>query len=193
MPRTHPLNPSMPKKRKAVYAGSFDPITNGHMYMIHEGARLFDELVVAIGINPDKRYTFTLKERLEFLKKCTKGMRNVTLDHYSNMFLVDYAEQVGAGYILRGLRNPNDFEFERGMRFVNADMNPDVVTIFLVGPREFSEVSSSFVKGLVGPDGWERIVKEYMPSPIYHDFLMRFRSGATKDTHGGLKDMPEQA
>src|SRR5687768_3215313 len=99
----------MPKKRKltghrAVYAGSFDPITNGHMYMIGEGAKLFDELVVAIGINPDKRYTFTLEERLDFLRKCTGRIKNVRLDNFTNMFLVDYARKIGASYILRGIR-----------------------------------------------------------------------------------------
>ena len=192
MQRNHSPKLTTPNNRKGVYAGSFDPVTNGHMYMIREGARLFDELVVAIGINPDKRYTFTLEERLQFLKKSTRGIPNVTLDHYSNMFLVSYAKQIGAGYILRGIRNPNDYEYERGMRYVNADMNPSVVTAFLIPPREISEVSSSFVKGLVGPNGWERIVKDYLPSPIYADFLKRFQSGAVKDMGGGLKDMPER-
>src|ERR1035437_5104481 len=114
--------------RKAVYAGSFDPITNGHMYMIREGARLFDEVVIALGINPDKHYTFSFETRMEFLRQCTHGIPNVTLDHFRNMFLVDYAKKVGAGYILRGIRNPGDYEFERGMRFINADLTPAVTT-----------------------------------------------------------------
>src|SRR5687767_1092725 len=103
-----PKNGSSP--RRGVYAGSFDPITSGHMYMIREGAKLFDELIVAIGINPDKRYTFSLEERLDFLRKCTGGIATVKLDHFSNMFLVDYARKIKAGYILRGIRNPNDYE-----------------------------------------------------------------------------------
>ena len=181
-------------RRKAVYAGSFDPITNGHLYMIRAGAQLFDELVVALGINPDKHYTFSFEARVEFLRKCTGGIANVTLDHFSNMFLVDYAKKIGAGYILRGIRNPADYEFERGMRFINADLNPNVITTFLMPPREISEVSSSFVKGLVGPLGWEKLVRQYIPAPIYQDFIRRVPHGHTslKGDHGGLKEMPER-
>jgi pantetheine-phosphate adenylyltransferase len=187
----------MPKFRKlsghrAVYAGSFDPITNGHMYMIGEGAKLFDELVVAIGINPDKRYTFTLEERLDFLRKCTGRIKNVRLDNFTNMFLVDYARKIGASYILRGIRNPNDYEYERGMRYINADLNPNVSTTFLIPPREISEVSSSFVKGLVGPKGWQKVVKDYVPSPVYQHFVDHFSDGKHKGDAGGLKDMPER-
>ncbi|HYG75318.1 MAG TPA: pantetheine-phosphate adenylyltransferase [Planctomycetota bacterium] len=187
-----PTSKITPVNRKGVYAGSFDPITNGHMYMIREGAKLFDELVVAIGINPDKRYTFSLDERLEFLRKSTRGIQNVTLDHFTNMFLVDYARKIGAGYILRGVRNPNDYEYERGMRYINADMNPNVTTVFLMPPREISEVSSSFVKGLVGPKGWDRIVKDYLPPPIYRHFLDHYHAGKSKGEGGGLKDMAER-
>lgn len=163
-----------PKIRRAVYAGSFDPVTNGHMHMIREGARLFDELVVAIGINPDKRYSFSLDQRTEFLRKSVDGIANVTLDSFENLFLVDYANSIEADYILRGIRNPNDYEYERSMRYINEDMNPRVVTVFLIPPREISEVSSSFVKGLVGPRGWERVVKDYLPAAIYDDFVRHF-------------------
>ena len=166
--------PSHPRLRRAVYAGSFDPVTNGHMHMIREGARMFDELVVAIGSNPDKRYTFGLEERLEFLRLSVAGIENVKLDHFENMFLVDYANTLEADYILRGIRNPNDYEYERGMRHINEDMNPRVVTVFLIPPRQISEVSSSFVKGLVGPRGWERVVKEYLPAAIYDHFIAHY-------------------
>jgi len=181
-----------PKARKGVYAGSFDPITNGHMYMIHQGAALFDELIVAIGINPDKRYTFTLEERMVFLTRCCKSIPNVTLTHFSNKFLVDFAREKGAGYILRGVRNPADYEYERAMRYINADLNPKVTTVFLVPPREISEVSSSFVKGLVGPRGWEKVVRDYLPPPIYKHFRSHFSDGKTKGDSGGLKDMAER-
>src|SRR6266536_1054592 len=182
-------NNSKRNHRRAVYAGSFDPITNGHMYMIREGARLFDELVLAIGINPDKRYTFTLEQRIDFLTRCTRGIANVRLDHFSNMFLVDYAKKVGADYILRGIRNPNDYEYERAMRYINSDLNPKVTSVFLVPPREISEVSSSFVKGLVGPRGWETVVRDYLPAPIYQHFLSQFKGGKSRGESGGLKDM----
>lgn len=180
------------QNRVAVYAGSFDPVTNGHMYMIREGAQLFDELIVAIGVNPDKRYTFSLEERLDFLKQCTHGVPNVTLDHFTNMFLVDYARTIGARYILRGIRHPNDYEYERGMCHINLDLNPGMVTLFLIPPRNISEVSSSFVKGLVGPTGWEQVVRRYLPLPIYRRFLKHYRDGKAKRESGGLKDMPER-
>lgn len=179
------------KIRRGVYAGSFDPITNGHMYMIQEGAKLFDELIVAIGINPDKSYTFKLDERMEFLSACTKGIPNVRLDHFSNSFLVHYAREAGASHILRGIRNPNDYEYERGMRYINADLNPEVASVFLIPPREIAEVSSSFVKGLVGPRGWQKIVKQYLPPPVYETFLRHYASG--KGEAGGLKEMSERS
>jgi pantetheine-phosphate adenylyltransferase len=180
------------RKRLGVYAGSFDPITNGHLYMIREGAQLFDKLIVAIGINPDKRYTFPIEDRLKFLELCTRGIPNVHLEHFTNMFLVDYAKKMGAGYILRGIRNPNDYEYERGMRHINADLNPNVLSVFLIPPREISEVSSSFVKGLVGPDGWESVVKDYLPKPIYKQFIHRFKDSKTQRESGGLIDMSER-
>jgi pantetheine-phosphate adenylyltransferase len=179
--------------RRAVYAGSFDPVTNGHLYLIQEGAKLFDELVVAIGINPDKRYTFSLADRMEFLRKCTGHIPNVRLEHFTNMFLVDYAREIEAGYILRGIRNPNDYEYERGMRHINADLNPNVVSAFLIPPREISEISSSFVKGLVGPKGWQTVVRDFVPAPVYQHFVDHFTDGRNKGAAGGLKDMAERA
>jgi pantetheine-phosphate adenylyltransferase len=157
------------------------------MYMIREGARLFDELIVAIGTNPEKKYTFSLEERLDFLRRSTRGIANITLDHFSNMFLVHYAHKVGASYILRGIRNPNDYEFERGMRYINSDLDPRIISVYLMPSREISEVSSSFVKGLVGPNGWEKVVREYVPPQIYKPFLRHF--AGTKG--GGLKDIPD--
>jgi pantetheine-phosphate adenylyltransferase len=180
------------QRRKAVYAGSFDPITNGHMYMIREGAKLFDELVIAVGVNPDKHCAFTLAERLELIRKCTQGIASVTVDHFSNMFLVDYAIKSGARYILRGIRGPSDYEYERGMCHINTDLHPGCITVFLIPPRNISEVSSSFVKGLVGPANWETVVRKYIPSPTYSTFIRHYRDGKAKRESGGLKDMPER-
>lgn len=157
--------------RRAVYAGSFDPLTKGHIWMIAQGARLFDEFIVAIGVNADKRYTFSLAERLAFLRACTRQLPHVVTDHFTNRFLVDYAASVKADFILRGIRNQGDYEYERGMRHINADLNPAITTVFLVPPREISDISSSFVKGLVGPEGWEEVVREYLPPEIYRPFL----------------------
>ena len=163
--------------RRAVYAGSFDPITLGHLWMIEQGRALFDELVVAIGINPDKRYLFSLEDRLAMLREVTAGFANVKIASYENLFLVHYAEHVGAGFILRGIRNEQDYSYERGMRYVNAELDARVRTVFLIPPRELVEVSSSFVKGLVGPAGWEEVLKKYVPPAVYRRFIERSRHG----------------
>jgi len=167
----------MDNMRRAVYAGSFDPITLGHLWMIEQGRALFDELVVAIGINPDKRYLISLEDRLAMLREVTAGFANVKIASYENMFLVHYAEQVGAGFILRGIRNEQDYGYERGMRYVNAELDARVRTVFLIPPRELVEVSSSFVKGLVGPNGWEEVLKKYVPPAVYRRFTERSAHG----------------
>lgn len=159
---------------RAVYAGSFDPLTEGHMYMIREGAKLFDELIVAVGINPEKKYTFNLETRISLIEKSTKDLKNIKICHFENQFLIKYAEQMNCKYILRGIRSESDYEFERRMRNVNGDLNNQISTIFLMPPREISEISSSFVKGLVGPEGWEKIISKFLPIPVYNKILEQF-------------------
>jgi pantetheine-phosphate adenylyltransferase len=137
------------------------------MFMIEKGCLLFDELIVAVGINPNKKYSFTREARIKMLRECSCGYENARVDHFENRFLVDYAESVGANYILRGIRSQQDYEFERAMRNVNEDMNPNITTIFLMPPREICEISSSFVKGMIGPKGWQKTIKPYVPEPVY--------------------------
>jgi pantetheine-phosphate adenylyltransferase len=158
----------------AVYAGSFDPITNGHLWMIEQGVKLFDQLVVAIGTNPDKRYTFTLEERLRLIEQSVRGLPNIRVDHFANQFLVHYAKAIGAGYILRGIRNEGDYQSERAFRHLNSDQGPEIATVFLMPPRAIAEVSSSLVKGFVGPEGWPKIVEQYVPPAVFHCFLEKF-------------------
>ena len=160
--------------RKAVYAGSFDPITNGHLWMIEEGARLFDELVVAIGIAPDKDYAFSIDERLEMLKETTRRYPNVSVDSFERKFLINYAKSIGAKYILRGIRTEGDYEYERTMRHINGDLSAEIQTVFLMPPREIADLSSSLVKGLVGPEGWEEVIRKYVPSVVCRKLAERF-------------------
>lgn len=152
--------------QKAVYAGSFDPVTLGHLWMIERGAELFDEIVVAIGINPDKRYTFSIAEREAMLRE-TIIHPNVTVAVFENQYLVKYAKTIGAHSILRGIRTASDYEFEKRMRYVNGDLHPEITTVFLMPPREIAEVSSTMVKGLVGPVGWQAVVERYVPTPVF--------------------------
>lgn len=153
--------------RTAVYAGSFDPLTNGHLWMIEQGSRLFDKLIVAVGTNPDKNYTYTLEQRMEMLREALKDNPRVVVAHFHNRFLVDFAEAEQAAYILRGIRTSTDYEYERLMRHINNDMAPGITTIFLMPPRDIAELSSSMVKGLIGPAGWREQVSRYVPNHVF--------------------------
>jgi pantetheine-phosphate adenylyltransferase len=155
--------------RTAVYAGSFDPPTNGHLWMIERGLELFDRLIVAIGNNPSKSYSFTVDRRIELLRASVPSCERLTITHFDNRYLVDYAATMGADSILRGIRSSDDYEYERVMRHINADMAPQITTIFLMPPREMAEVSSSMIKGLIGPEGWEDIVRRYVPAPVFDE------------------------
>ncbi len=161
--------------RLGVYAGSFDPPTIGHLWMIEQGVRLFDRLTIAIGVNPDKKYTFSLEARLEMLRVSTKKFRSVSIDSFSNRYLIHYAQSVGATHILRGIRSESDYEFERTMRNINGDLDPEICTIFLMPPRGIAEVSSSMVRGLVGPAGWQKIVRKYLSEAVYRKLLEHHR------------------
>ena len=151
----------------AVYAGSFDPPTNGHLWMISQGLALFDRLVVAIGQNPSKNYVFSTEERIDLLRSSIPSCERLTITHFDNRYLVDYAKEVGAEFILRGIRSPGDYEYERVMRHINSDMAPDINTVFLMPPREMAELSSSMVMEMVGPEGWGKTVRRYLPSPVF--------------------------
>jgi pantetheine-phosphate adenylyltransferase len=158
-------------KHLGVYAGSFDPLTIGHLWMIEQGGRLFDQLIVAIGVNPEKKYWFSLDERLAMLRESTTHFKNVSVGSFSNRYLINYAQDVGATHILRGIRSATDYDFERTMRNINGDLDSGICTLFLMPPREIAEVSSSMVRGLVGPKGWRKIIRSYVPKPVYQRFL----------------------
>ncbi|MES2438005.1 MAG: pantetheine-phosphate adenylyltransferase [Verrucomicrobiota bacterium] len=159
--------------RTAVYAGSFDPPTNGHLWMIERGLEMFDHLIVAIGSNPSKHYSFSVEERLEMLRASTTSSKRLVIAHFDNRYLVDYAKKMGAKYILRGIRSPNDYEYERVMRHINSDMAPDITTAFLMPPRDIAELSSNMIKGLTGPTGWEETVSRYVPEAVFHALAAR--------------------
>lgn len=154
------------KTRIAVYAGSFDPVTFGHLWMIEAGSTIFDKLVVAIGTNPDKKCHFSLEDRIIMLEESTAKFPNVVVDKYPNQFLVKYAESIGARFILRGIRSTADYEYEKSLSYVNRYLDSGVNTIFLLPPRELIEISSSVVRGLIGPAGWEEVVSKYVPSSV---------------------------
>lgn len=159
--------------KKAVYAGSFDPPTEGHQWMVEKGAKLFDELVVAVGINPDKICIFSMEERVKMLKELFGHIANVKVVSYKNN-LVDYAKEIGADYILRGVRSSKDYEDEREMCYFNNNLVPDIITVFLIPPKEISEVSSSKVKGMIGSENWKTEVERFLPEVSRIELIRKF-------------------
>ena len=141
--------------------------------MIERGLEMFDRLIVAIGSNPSKSYSFTVEERLELLHASIESRDHLVIAHFDNHYLVDYAKRMGAKYILRGIRSPNDYEYERVMRHINADMAPEITTVFLMPPRDIAELSSSMIKSLTGPVGWEETVRRYVPEPVFKALAAR--------------------
>ena len=142
-------------------------MTIGHLWMIEQGVRIFDRLIISIGINPDKKYTFSLEDRLSMLHDSMKGYRTVTVTSFSNQYLIEYARSVEATHILRGIRSESDYEYERTMRNINGDLDSSICSVFLMPPRDIAEVSSSMVKGLIGPKGWQKVVKKYVPEAVF--------------------------
>jgi pantetheine-phosphate adenylyltransferase len=132
-------------KSLAVFPGSFDPITNGHLDIIARGLSVFDEVRVAILINPEKRPLFTVEERVDIIREAYRDDPRITVDTFSGL-LVDYAEAVGASVIVRGLRAISDFEFEFQMALMNRRLNDRIETVFMMPAEGYSYLSSRLVK-----------------------------------------------
>jgi pantetheine-phosphate adenylyltransferase len=157
--------------KKAIYAGSFDPLTNGHMWLIDRGTKLFDELIIAIGDNPSKKYMFSLNERIAMLEDSLAGYSNITIDKFSGDFLVNYAKKINVNYIIRGIRNSQDYEFEKMLCHVNNDICIDIETLYMIAPREVAEISSSLIKGFIGTNQWQEVVAKYVPENVLNRII----------------------
>jgi pantetheine-phosphate adenylyltransferase len=132
-------------KRIAIYPGSFDPVTNGHIDIVQRGKSLFDEIIVAILHNPSKEALFSLEERIFMLKKSMKGITGISYDTFGGL-LVDYAKNRGANAILRGMRAVSDFEYEFQLALMNRKLNKDIQTVFLMTGLRWIFTSSSIIK-----------------------------------------------
>lgn len=151
---------------KALYPGTFDPPTNGHLDLIHRGSKLFSELTVAILNNPTKHPLFSVEERMEMLKEATHGMENVRVAAFDGL-MVDFARQLGATAVLRGIRAISDYEYEFQMALMNRRLAPEVETVFLQPAGRYSFLSSRMLKevaslggdvtGLVPPNVFKRL------------------------------------
>lgn len=131
--------------KTAVYPGSFDPVTNGHLDVIDRASKIFEKVIVAIIRNPEKTPFFSLDDRVKMLEEAVKGIKAVVVDSFDGL-LVDYARKMKASAIVRGLRAVSDFDYEFQMALTNRRMNPEVETIFMMTDYKYSYLSSSFVK-----------------------------------------------
>ena len=137
--------------KRAIFPGSFDPITLGHYDIIQRGIPLFDELVIAIGINADKQYMFSLEERTRFISEAFVEEPKVKVLTYEGL-TIDFCKKIEANYILRGLRNPADFEFEKAIAHTNRKLS-DIETVFLLTSSGKSYISSSIVRDVIRHGG----------------------------------------
>lgn len=136
----------------AIYPGSFDPVTNGHLDLIERGSLIFDQLIVAVLHNADKDPLFSMDERIAMLKEFTSHIDNVRIDTFGGL-LVDYARQVNARAILRGIRAISDYEYELQMALMNRKLNPELETVFMMPAVSYSYVSSRLVKEIARLNG----------------------------------------
>ncbi len=149
-------------KRIAVYAGSFDPVTYGHIDIIKRAVRIFDSVIVAVAHNTGKNPLFGLAERVAMLKKAPRGIRNVKIEDFAGL-AVDYVSQCGANVLIRGLRMVSDFEYEFQMALTNRKLNEKIETIFLMPNEAYSYLSSTLIKeaAILGAD-----VSDFVPAFI---------------------------
>lgn len=137
--------------KKAIFPGSFDPITSGHHDIITRGVKLFDELIIAIGVNSNKKYMFSLEQRKKFIEDSFSDYPNIKVVTYKGL-TVDFCQKNDVEFILRGLRNPADFEFEKAIAHTNRDLAP-IETVFLLTAASTSYISSSIVRDVIRNHG----------------------------------------
>lgn len=135
-------------KKIAIFPGTFDPFTNGHLDIVERGLKVFDEVIVAIGVNANKQHLFTLEQRTQWIEDLFEDNDRVTVEHYEGL-TAQYAESVGAQFILRGLRTTQDFTYEQQIAYVNEDMSTSVQSIFVMSNQQNSSVSSTIVRDLI--------------------------------------------
>ncbi|MBE6776211.1 MAG: pantetheine-phosphate adenylyltransferase [Ruminococcaceae bacterium] len=163
------------EERIAVYPGSFDPVTSGHLDIIRRSAKLFDKIIVVVMSNYRKigSYAFTVDERVDFIKRCTKDIPNVSVDSYMGL-LADYAKQKNAAAVVKGLRAVSDFEDEFQQALINKKLNGNTETVFMAADTEHMFLSSSMIKQvcMLGGD-----ISLFIPAEISNDIIEKLKKG----------------
>src|SRR3972149_1403943 len=148
--------------RKAIYPGTFDPVTYGHLDVIRRGSKIFDELVVAVGHNPLKTPIFTIKERMDMISTNTREIKNTSVDCFEGM-LTDYMKEKQTNVILRGIRTVSDFEYEFQRALTNRVLKADIETVFIMTSQEYSFLNSSLIKEAASLGG---DISMFVPSDV---------------------------
>jgi pantetheine-phosphate adenylyltransferase len=161
--------------RKAVFTGTFDPITLGHLDVIRRGCLLFGHLVVGIGVNPNKASLFDVDERVEMARHVLCGFTNVSVEAFDGL-AVHYVKRSGARVILRGLRTLSDMEYEFGMTLTNYKLDPEIETVFLMADAEYAHVSSTLIKQL-GRYGGRQALERFVPDQLVEPILAKLGVG----------------
>jgi len=162
------------KMRTALYPGTFDPITNGHLDLIERASRIFDHLVVAVADNPAKETLLSREERVSLLEASVKKLKNVEVKHFSGL-TVEYARKLKVTAIVRGLRVFSDFEYEFQMALMNRKLVPEVETVFLVPSEQHTYVSSTLIKDIAG---FGSDISSFVPPPVVEMLRDRFKKEA---------------
>lgn len=163
-------------ERTAVFTGTFDPLTLGHLDVIGRGRTLFDHLVVAIGINPNKQSLFTIDERVMLARKVVEPFANVSVEAFEGL-AVQYVKRIEARIILRGLRTLSDMEYEFSMTLTNQRLDPEIETVFLMADGEYSHVSSSLIKQIARYGG-EASLARFVPPELIVPVMNKIRASA---------------
>ena len=158
---------------KAVFPGSFDPMTNGHINIIQRAAKLFDEIDVVIAVNDDKKYLFSTEERLSLVQELIMPFRNVSVHTWDGL-IVEYAKQTGAKVLIRGIRNMNDFSYEFDLSLMNHNLNPEVETLYIPTDQKFLLLKSSAIKELAKLGG---DVSGMVPENVKKALERKYRRG----------------
>ena len=158
-------------KKICIYPGTFDPVTLGHMDIIRRAAGIFDEVYVGMLINQQKKFYFSQEQRMEMLREATKNIEHVYVESFDGL-LIDYANAKGARFVVRGIRNATDYEYEQQMAVINRTLKPDLETVFLTASAGMDVVSSTFVRELIAFDA---DLSGFVP-PCVYEYIKNCRS-----------------